>query len=297
MLLGNSSGNADVRHSAGCPNGGVTPANVKDGVGARGGAAVAPSDLRGMEGRLKGAAVAGGTGGGDVRGTGGGDVKGGGDMKGGGLSGVIADGSDDRPSSATVRQPAGASDPSAGDGLGSQVSGSSGVKVAAAPAIGSESTAKNVAVADVAAAADASRDMKVGAGEEEGVKVAEGVCAPAEGGGGSVVAAASNTMNEKVERVRRGVNRSAATDVTAAEVYLMRGAPRNVVLEYDWRPVAPSGGGGGAACITNMLRRLIHLATTEFCDLIQTKTVRFADGGHFTKLTKVRMALSFSKVA
>lgn len=73
--------------------------------------------------------------------------------------------------------------------------------------------------------------------------------------------------NLKREELKRGWNSSRGESVTIAELYLMFGSDSKLSLEYDWvdKP-SLSQTNYLTAQLTNMLRRLIHLATMEFSD-------------------------------
>ncbi len=80
---------------------------------------------------------------------------------------------------------------------------------------------------------------------------------------------------EDLEKYRDGWVQSSADKMTLAEVHLLLGSPDKLVLEYEWVDVAPPSREivQMNTNITNMLRRLVHLATTEFTDFSKVKPV------------------------
>lgn len=74
----------------------------------------------------------------------------------------------------------------------------------------------------------------------------------------------------KREELKRGWNSSRGENVTIAELYLMFGSDGKLSLEYDWvvrTTLAQTS--LLTAQLTNMLQRLIHLATMEFSDFLK----------------------------
>lgn len=69
------------------------------------------------------------------------------------------------------------------------------------------------------------------------------------------------------EILEKGWNLNMADSLTVAELYLMFGKDGKLRLEYEWC-VTPDN--QLTSKLTNMLRRLVHLATTEFTDFSKT---------------------------
>ncbi|XP_060063402.1 protein cramped-like [Ylistrum balloti] len=69
------------------------------------------------------------------------------------------------------------------------------------------------------------------------------------------------------EILEKGWNMNMADSLTVAELYLMFGKDGKLRLEYEWC-VTPDD--QLTSKLTNMLRRLVHLATTEFTDFSKT---------------------------
>ena len=60
--------------------------------------------------------------------------------------------------------------------------------------------------------------------------------------------------------------------MTIAELYMMLGCPKRLCLEYDWvEKKTKEDIWELNKKLTNMLRRLVHLATTEFIDFKKVK--------------------------
>jgi hypothetical protein len=77
----------------------------------------------------------------------------------------------------------------------------------------------------------------------------------------------SDSVSQKLEMVRGGLVRKQAESIGVADLYLMMGGPDRVVLEYEWCDITPGDEVSHLNNqLTNMLRRLVHLATTEFTD-------------------------------
>ena len=78
---------------------------------------------------------------------------------------------------------------------------------------------------------------------------------------------------EKLKKLERGLTVSDCGSMTIAEVYMMTGCPKKLCLEYEWvekKPVEDIWELNKK--LTNMLRRLVHLATTEFVEFKKTKS-------------------------
>ncbi|XP_033742781.1 protein cramped-like isoform X2 [Pecten maximus] len=69
------------------------------------------------------------------------------------------------------------------------------------------------------------------------------------------------------EILEKGWNMNMADSLTVAELYLMFGKDGKLRLEYEWC-ITPDD--QLTSKLTNMLRRLVHLATTEFTDFSKT---------------------------
>ena len=77
---------------------------------------------------------------------------------------------------------------------------------------------------------------------------------------------------EKIDKIIGGLTRKEAEDIKAAELYVMLGNPQKLVLEYEWVPKKPVDDIVELNTeLTNMLRRLVHLAYTEFTDFRRIK--------------------------
>lgn len=76
----------------------------------------------------------------------------------------------------------------------------------------------------------------------------------------------SNKIQEKLELLREGVTAETAHMISVADLYLMMGNPEKIILEYEWVDLKPVQDILDLGHLTNMLRRLIHLASTEFTD-------------------------------
>lgn len=75
----------------------------------------------------------------------------------------------------------------------------------------------------------------------------------------------------KLDTFREGLLLKDCASVTALEVYMMMGCPQKVVLEYDLVEAEQAEGILELNKLTNMLRRLVHLASTEFIDFKKSK--------------------------
>ncbi|XP_021363017.1 protein cramped-like isoform X2 [Mizuhopecten yessoensis] len=71
------------------------------------------------------------------------------------------------------------------------------------------------------------------------------------------------------EILEKGWNTNMADSLTVAELYLMFGKDGKLRLEYEWVTTPDDQ---LASKLTNMLRRLVHLATTEFTDFSKTSS-------------------------
>ena len=90
--------------------------------------------------------------------------------------------------------------------------------------------------------------------------------------GDQTFAVQTNKINDRVEKLRGGITKDTAEDVTVGQLYLMMGDPQKMVLQYEWTDVVKTP--DIVSCnqrLTNMLRRLIHIATTEFIDLNKSR--------------------------
>ena len=84
----------------------------------------------------------------------------------------------------------------------------------------------------------------------------------------------SNDDSDEIdlERFRKGWTKETAGNMTMAEIYLLFDAPKTIILEYEWTDVNPQ-------CnfmtnnLNNVLRRLVHIAITEFVDVSRSKSV------------------------
>lgn len=81
----------------------------------------------------------------------------------------------------------------------------------------------------------------------------------------------SCVVTEKLEALKEGVVRSKAEMLTIADIFLMMGSPQKIVLEYEWVEMVVTPDFLDMGHVTNMLRRLIHLATSEFSDFTKPK--------------------------
>lgn len=80
------------------------------------------------------------------------------------------------------------------------------------------------------------------------------------------------TEEQKLERFQKGWRKSEAGELTVAELYLMFGSPEKVILQYEWVDLVQTQDVLQLnQNLTNMLRRLVHLATTEFADFRKSK--------------------------
>ena len=77
---------------------------------------------------------------------------------------------------------------------------------------------------------------------------------------------------EKLRKLERGLTVSDCGSMTIAEVYMMTGCPKKLCLEYEWveKKVTEDIWELNKK-LTNMLRRLVHLATTEFVEFKKAK--------------------------
>ena len=81
---------------------------------------------------------------------------------------------------------------------------------------------------------------------------------------------------ERLVKLQEGWTKEQAQGLTIAEVYLMLGCPEKLTLEYDWvDKVKNDNVLQMNLTLTNMLRRLVQLATTEFADFSKCKPVGF----------------------
>ena len=90
--------------------------------------------------------------------------------------------------------------------------------------------------------------------------------------GDQTFAVQTNKINDRVEKLRNGITKDTAEDVTVGQLYLMMGDPQKMVLQYEWTDMVKTP--DVISCnqrLTNMLRRLIHIATTEFIDLSKSR--------------------------
>ena len=77
---------------------------------------------------------------------------------------------------------------------------------------------------------------------------------------------------QKLSKLERGLTTSDCGSMTIAEVYMMSGCPKKLCLEYEWvEKKASEDIWELNKKLTNMLRRLVHLATTEFVEFKKTK--------------------------
>ena len=74
------------------------------------------------------------------------------------------------------------------------------------------------------------------------------------------------------QQIRDGWTLKNASKVTMAELYLTLGNPAKVVLEYEWCEVVQTAD-ILKVNLANMLRRLVHLANTEFTDVGKSRQV------------------------
>lgn len=72
--------------------------------------------------------------------------------------------------------------------------------------------------------------------------------------------------------LEKGWNLNMADSLTIAELYLMFGKDGKLRLEYEWCKTPDDQ---LASKLTNMLRRLVHLATTEFTDFSKVGKLNF----------------------
>ena len=78
---------------------------------------------------------------------------------------------------------------------------------------------------------------------------------------------------EKLELLRAAISHEVAESITVANLYLMMAHPRNVTLEYDWVEKTPMLDVSELKKqISNKLRRLAHIAITEFAAVGCRKT-------------------------
>ena len=82
---------------------------------------------------------------------------------------------------------------------------------------------------------------------------------------------ANEEITRKIEMFREGLNRTMADQFTLADLYLMMGNPEKIMLEYDWVDIVDTPDILDLSHVTNMLRRLIHLASSEFTDFNKPK--------------------------
>ena len=83
------------------------------------------------------------------------------------------------------------------------------------------------------------------------------------------------TLDPELEKYRAGWRSSSDEGMTLAQIYLLLGCPETVLLEYEWQhrnqdqvaPAIPTFN----EHLNNMLRRLIHVASTQFKDLGRQK--------------------------
>ena len=79
---------------------------------------------------------------------------------------------------------------------------------------------------------------------------------------------------ERIELLRQGWDLKSAEGLTIGELYLLLGCPEKLTLEYDWVDLVKNDNIMQMnLALTNMLRRLVQLATTEFSDFSKTKPV------------------------
>lgn len=72
------------------------------------------------------------------------------------------------------------------------------------------------------------------------------------------------------DRIRKGWSLGDCESLTLAELYLMFGEGGKLKVEYDWCDIKPASV-LALQQLTNLLRRLVHLATTEFTDFSKLK--------------------------
>lgn len=87
-------------------------------------------------------------------------------------------------------------------------------------------------------------------------------------------ASAEELKKERVAKLREGWNLKEAEGLTIAELYLLMGCPEKLCLEYDWVDLVKNQNVIQMnLALSNMLRRLVQLATTEFSDFSKNKPV------------------------
>ncbi|ELU08899.1 hypothetical protein CAPTEDRAFT_206971 [Capitella teleta] len=84
----------------------------------------------------------------------------------------------------------------------------------------------------------------------------------------------SDLQTDKIKRLSTGMVRSDVEDIKVGEVFFMLGNPSKVTLEYEWiqlRPQVTPELVDFHSDLSNMLRRLVHLANPEFSDVRKPK--------------------------
>ncbi|XP_064608359.1 protein cramped-like isoform X2 [Liolophura sinensis] len=85
------------------------------------------------------------------------------------------------------------------------------------------------------------------------------------------------------DRIRKGWSLGDCESLTLAELYLMFGEGGKLKVEYDWCEIKPASV-LALQQLTNLLRRLVHLATTEFTDFSKLKQESKPIGGQVQTL-------------
>ncbi|XP_046377265.2 protein cramped-like isoform X1 [Haliotis rufescens] len=78
-------------------------------------------------------------------------------------------------------------------------------------------------------------------------------------------------LKEMVAVAKMGWTVESGRTITLAQLYLMCGQEETVKLEYDWCDTKTKGNTHFTSTLTNMLRRLAHIATVEFRDPSRVK--------------------------
>jgi hypothetical protein len=79
---------------------------------------------------------------------------------------------------------------------------------------------------------------------------------------------------DKIKRISAGMFRKDIEDVKVGELFFMLGSPLKVNLEYEWvdlRPQITADLVDINVDLSNMLRRLVHLANPEFTEMRRPK--------------------------